>query len=57
MKGVWNQNKQGKLFKSFLDMGWLVKMLGKKSIDDTLVWEEYMNTTVLLYNNLVLNQS
>jgi len=32
-------------------------MLGKKSIDDTLVWEEYMNTTVLLYNNLVLNQS
>ena len=38
-------------------MSRLVKMLGKKSVDDTLVWEEYINTSILLYNNLVLNQS
>jgi len=55
MKGVKNFNKQGKIFKSFLEMSRLIKMIGKKSVDDTLVWEEYINTTILLYNNLVLN--
>jgi len=38
-------------------MGRLVKMLGKKSIEDNLVWEEYLHTSVLLYKNLTLNST
>jgi hypothetical protein len=30
-------------------------MIGKKSIDETFVWEEYMKTTLILYTNFVFN--
>ena len=36
-------------------MNRFVKMLGKKSIDDTFVWEEYMKTTLTLYINFIFN--
>lgn len=57
MKGIKTQVKQGKLFRSYFDMNRFVKMLGKKSIDETFVWEEYMKTTLILFINFVFNPS